>query len=127
LYVTAKVWNLAFWRAAPPGQTAAGTVLESDSDEDDDVDEGPDHIPGSGDEAVRPRHQPAGRAVAATLHGHAVTTTTQLPRLMTAATAATVVLGLAFTVLGGPLTSYTDRAAAELIARTPYVEAVLGR
>lgn len=46
---------------------------------------------------------------------------------MTAATAAAVVLGLAFTVFAGPLTSYTDRAAAELLARTPYVEAVLGR
>ncbi|MEV5200240.1 Na+/H+ antiporter subunit D [Streptomyces sp. NPDC053720] len=127
LYVTAKVWNLAFWRAAPPGQAATGTVLEADSDEDDDGDEGPDRIPGTGDEPVRPRHQPAGRAVAATLHGHAVTTTTKLPLPMTGATAATVALGLAFTVFAGPLTSYTDRAAAELIARAPYVQAVLGR
>lgn len=46
---------------------------------------------------------------------------------MTWATAATVALGLAFTVFAGPLTSYTDRSAAELIARTPYIEAVLGR
>lgn len=46
---------------------------------------------------------------------------------MTGATAATVALGLAFTVFAGPLTSYTDRAAAELIARAPYVQAVLGR
>lgn len=43
------------------------------------------------------------------------------------ATAATVALGLAFTVFAGPLTSYTDRSAAELIARVPYIEAVLGR
>ncbi|MGW2850042.1 Na+/H+ antiporter subunit D [Streptomyces sp. NPDC001274] len=129
LYVTAKVWNLAFWRAAPPGQAADGTLLEADSDEDDsDTDEpGPDRVPGTGDEPVRPRHQPAGRAVAATLHGHAVTTTTRLPRPMTWATAATVALGLAFTVFAGPLTSYTDRAAVELLARDPYVEAVLGR
>ncbi|MFE7326604.1 Na+/H+ antiporter subunit D [Streptomyces sp. NPDC057565] len=129
LYVMAKVWNLAFWRAAPPGQAADGTVLESDDedDNDEDADEGPDRIPGTGDEPVFPRHQPAGRAVAATLHGHAVTTTTKLPRLMTGATAAAVALGLFFTVLAGPLTSYTDRAAAELLARTPYTEAVLGR
>ncbi|WP_335939246.1 Na+/H+ antiporter subunit D [Streptomyces sp. PTD5-9] len=128
LYVMAKVWNLAFWRTAPPGQAAYGTVLESDSDEDDsDMDSGPDHIRGSGDESVPHRHEPAGRAVAATLHGRAVTTTTRLPRPMTAATAAAVAFGLAFTVFAGPLTSYTDRAAAELLARAPYTEAVLGR
>ncbi|MER6118671.1 Na+/H+ antiporter subunit D [Streptomyces sp. NPDC001743] len=127
LYVMAKVWNLAFWRAAPPGQAAHGTVLESDDDSDDDSDPGPDRMHGTGDEGVRPRHEPAGRAVAATLHGHAVTTTTTLPSPMTWATAATVTLGLAFTVFAGPLTSYTDRAAAELLARAPYTEAVLGR
>ncbi|MFB7917531.1 Na+/H+ antiporter subunit D [Streptomyces sp. NPDC056061] len=125
LYVVAKVWNLAFWRAAPPGQAAAGTLLEAGPDEEDaDIDTGPDHIPGSGDESVRQRHQPAGRAVAATLHGHAVTTTTHLPRPMTAATAAAVALGLAFTVFAGPLTSYTNRAAVELLTRSPYTEAV---
>lgn len=129
LYVMAKVWNLAFWRAAPPGQAADGTVLESDdeNDSDEDADEGPDRIPGTGDEPILHRHQPAGLAVAATLHGHAVTTTTKLPTLMTAATAAAVALGLSFTVLAGPLTSYTDRTAAELLARSPYIEAVLGR
>lgn len=128
LYVVAKVWNLAFWRAAPPGQAAYGTVLESGSDEGDiDIGPGPDHIPGSGDEPVPHRHEPAGRAVAATLHGHAVTTTTQLPRPMTAATAAAVALGLAFTVFAGPLTSYADRSAVELLGRSPYTEAVFGR
>ncbi|MFF9072067.1 Na+/H+ antiporter subunit D [Streptomyces sp. NPDC014735] len=128
LYVVAKVWNLAFWRAAPPGQAAYGTVLESGSDEGDiDIGPGPDHIPGSGDEPVPHRHEPAGRAVAATLHGHAVTTTTQLPRPMTAATAAAVALQLAFTVFAGPLTSYADRSAVELLGRSPYTEAVFGR
>ncbi|QNE74238.1 Na+/H+ antiporter subunit D [Streptomyces finlayi] len=126
LYVMAKVWNLAFWRAAPPGQAADGTVLESDDASDDDADAGPDRMPGTGDEVVRDYH-PAGRAVAATLHGHAVTTTTRLPRTMLGATTAAVALGLAFTVFAGPLTSYTDRAAAEMLARTPYVEEVLGR
>lgn len=110
-----------------PGQALDGTVLESDEEDDSDADEGPDRMPGTGDEGVRTRHQPAGRAVAATLHGHAVTTTTKLPRPMTWATAATVALGLAFTVFAGPLTSYTDRSAAELLARSPYIEAVLGR
>jgi multicomponent Na+:H+ antiporter subunit D len=121
------VWNLAFWRAAPPGQAEAGTVLESGDDSDDDSDEGPDDIPGTGDEGIRPAHRPAGPTAAADPHRGAVTTTSRLPRPMTAATAATVVLGLSYTVLAGPLTAYTDRSAAELIERTPYVQEVLGR
>jgi multicomponent Na+:H+ antiporter subunit D len=47
-----------------------------------------------------------------------------MPRLMTAATAALVVLGLAFTVVAGPLTDLTDRAAGELRTRSTYVDAV---
>ncbi|EDY46558.1 Na+/H+ antiporter subunit D [Streptomyces sp. SPB074] len=113
LYVMAKVWNLAFWRAAPPGQLAEGAVLEeSERDEEGD------------DESTRP--EPAGRAVPATLSGRAVTkTTSRLPLTMTLATAAAVALGLSYTVLGGPLTSLTDRSVGELLARTPYIEAVL--
>jgi len=127
LYVTAKVWNLAFWRAAPPGQPEAGTVLESGDDSDDDTDEGPDGVPGTGDEGIEPVHRPAGQAVAATLHGRAVTTTSRLPRPMMAATAATIALALSFTVFAGPLTAFTDRSAVELLKRTPYIEEVLGK
>ncbi|MFI7235714.1 Na+/H+ antiporter subunit D [Streptomyces cyaneofuscatus] len=127
LYVTAKVWNLAFWRAAPPGQAEAGTVLESGDDSDDDTDEGPDGVPGTGDEGIEPVHRPAGQAVAATLHGRAVTTTSRLPRPMMAATAATLALALSFTVFAGPLTAFTDRSAVELLKRTPYIEEVLGK
>ncbi|MCY1654240.1 Na+/H+ antiporter subunit D [[Kitasatospora] papulosa] len=124
LYVMAKIWNLAFWRTEPPGQAAYGTVLETADDSDDDEGPGPDRIPGTGDEGVGPA--PAGRTVAATLQGQAVTTTVRPPRAMTAATAGAVVLGLAFTVLAGPLTAFTDRSAVELISRRPYVEEVLG-
>ncbi|MDX3373044.1 Na+/H+ antiporter subunit D [Streptomyces cyaneofuscatus] len=127
LYVTAKVWNLAFWRAAPPGQAEAGTVLESGDDTDDDTDEGPDGVPGTGDEGIEPVHRPAGQAVAATLHGRAVITTSRLPRPMMAATAATIALALSFTVFAGPLTAFTDRSAVELLERTPYIEEVLGK
>ncbi|MET9924944.1 MULTISPECIES: Na+/H+ antiporter subunit D [unclassified Streptomyces] len=127
LYVTAKVWNLAFWRAAPPGQAEAGTVLESGDDSDDDTDEGPDGVPGTGDEGIEPVHRPAGQTVAATLHGRAVTTTSRLPRPMMAATAATIALALSFTVFAGPLTAFTDRSAVELLKRTPYIEEVLGK
>ncbi|MEU2680339.1 Na+/H+ antiporter subunit D [Streptomyces sp. NPDC057067] len=126
LYVMAKIWNLAFWRTEPPGQAAYGTVLEAaDDSDDDDPDTGPDRIPGTGDEGIGP--VPAGQTLAATLQGRAVTTTIRPPRAMTAATAGAVLLGLAFTVLAGPLAAFTDRSAAELIARSPYVEEVLGR
>ena len=127
LYVMAKVWNLAFWRAAPPGQAAYGTVLESADSDDDDTDTGPDRIPGTGDEGVAFPHGPAGQAIAAILHERVITTTVRPPRAMTAATAAAVLLGLAFTVLAGPLTGYADRSAAELTARSPYIQEVLGR
>ena len=127
LYVMAKVWNLAFWRAAPPGQAAYGTVLESADSDDDDTDTGPDRIPGTGDEGVAFPHGPAGQAIAAILHERVITTTVRPPRAMTAATAAAVLLGLAFTVLAGPLTGYADRSAAELTDRSPYIQEVLGR
>ncbi|MFF4248827.1 Na+/H+ antiporter subunit D [Streptomyces sp. NPDC001822] len=127
LYVMAKVWNLAFWRAEPPDQAAYGTVLEdADDTGDDDADLGPDRMPGTGDEGVAGLPLPAGQTITASLHGRAVTTTTKPPPAMTAATAAAVALGLAFTVLAGPLTTFTDRAAAELLARTPYTQEVLG-
>ncbi|MFE7750192.1 Na+/H+ antiporter subunit D [Streptomyces sp. NPDC057428] len=128
LYVMAKVWNLAFWRTEPPDQAAYGTVLEDAEDTgDDDADAGPDRMPGTGDEGVGGLPVPAGQTLTASLRGRAVTTTTKPPRAMAAATAGAVALGLAFTVLAGPLTTFTDRAAAELIARTPYTQEVLDR
>ncbi|MFI1829750.1 Na+/H+ antiporter subunit D [Streptomyces sp. NPDC020412] len=134
LYVMAKVWNLAFWRAAPPGRPARGTVLEeADPDEDHgdtdaDADAAPDSGPGDGTSGGSARRRaPAGQAVTATLSGRAITTTTdRLPRSMTWATFALVLLSLAYTVLGDPFTALTERAAAELLQRTPYIEAVLG-
>ncbi|MGW3792507.1 proton-conducting transporter transmembrane domain-containing protein, partial [Micromonospora arida] len=48
-----------------------------------------------------------------------------LPRLMTGATVALVALGLALTLLAGPLFDVTSDAAADLRLRTPYVHAVL--
>ncbi|CAM5618142.1 Na+/H+ antiporter subunit D OS=Streptomyces fumanus OX=67302 GN=GCM10018772_35340 PE=3 SV=1 [Streptomyces fumanus] len=124
LYVMAKVWNLAFWRQAPPGTEEEGVVLESE--EDDDGDDGDDGDTESGGTGSR-RPAPAGAVVTAGLLGRSITTTRHPPWPMVTATCAAVALGLLYTVLGGPLTTFTDHAAAELIARTPYIEAVLGR
>lgn len=105
LYVVVKVWNLAFWRAAPTAPVPPeGDVLE----ESEDSDSAPQGASG-----------PAGTTAVC------VRTTARIPRVMTAATAAAVALGLSYTVLATPLTGLADRSAAELLARTPYVEAVL--
>ena len=50
---------------------------------------------------------------------------TSLPRSMVGPAAALVAMSLAFTVIAGPLQSYTDRAARDLRAQHPYVSAVL--
>jgi multicomponent Na+:H+ antiporter subunit D len=49
-----------------------------------------------------------------------------LPRVMLGATAALAAVTVALTVLAGPLYGIADRAAADLLDRTPYLEAVLG-
>ncbi|WP_188193184.1 Na+/H+ antiporter subunit D [Nonomuraea sp. SYSU D8015] len=53
-------------------------------------------------------------------------TTTALPLTMSAPVVALVALGLSFTVLAGPLSALAQRAAGELMAREPYITAVLG-
>ena len=49
-----------------------------------------------------------------------------LPRLMVATTATMVVLTVTLTGIAGPLYGLADRAAADLLERTPYVDAVFG-
>ncbi|MFE2438210.1 Na+/H+ antiporter subunit D [Streptomyces sp. NPDC059409] len=153
LYVMAKVWNLAFWRDAPPGAEEEGVVLESaeddepGDDEDDEDDREEERASGQGRGTGRGRDAgagadadadadagagtglpvPAGAVVSEGFLGQSITTTKRLPWPMTAATGAAVALGLSYTVLGGPLTTFTQAAATELLARTPYIEAVLGR
>ncbi|MGC4855245.1 Na+/H+ antiporter subunit D [Micromonospora sp. DT4] len=51
--------------------------------------------------------------------------TVRLPAMMVGATVALVALGLTLTVLAGPLFDVTADAATDLLARTPYVRAVL--
>ncbi|MFI0861553.1 Na+/H+ antiporter subunit D [Streptomyces smyrnaeus] len=133
LYALAKAWNLAFWRAATPEMCAAGTVLESTEEDASDVPDvaargaaARDTPTGGGDWPAGGLGLLAPRRVTATFGGQEITTTSSLPVSMAAATTALVLFGLAFTVLAGPLFALTDRAAGELLARTPYVEAVIG-
>jgi multicomponent Na+:H+ antiporter subunit D len=95
LYAIARVWNLAFWRSPHP-----------------DMPE-----PGDGAAAARTdgAEQPQDDAPRAA---------TVLPAMMIAPTAALVTLGLALTLVAGPLFDISTDAADDLLRRTPYVEAV---
>ncbi|GGL94381.1 Na+/H+ antiporter subunit D [Streptomyces fumigatiscleroticus] len=130
LYALVKVWNQAFWRTPSPDLAQAGMV-ESDDPDDDGPRPGepPDHgsSDGHGLTGEEDEYLPAGRSDTASLSGRSITISTRLPGPMVAATLAMVALGLSYTVLAGPLVGLADRAAAELLDRSPYIEAVLGR
>lgn len=97
LYVVSRVWTLAFWRsrADAPEGDLAAATPSALLDENTDI-------------AVLERDD-VGR----------------MPVGMLAPTGALIVVGLALTVLAGPIISYTDRAAAEVIDRDQYISAVL--
>ncbi|MGX7730725.1 Na+/H+ antiporter subunit D [Rhodococcus sp. 2H158] len=99
LYVVARVWTKAFWRAradAPEGglADAAPSAL---------IDE-------SGMEVAFSDRVDVGR----------------MPPAMLVPTIGLVVVGLALTVFAGPLIDISDRAAENLRDRSVYIEAVLG-
>jgi multicomponent Na+:H+ antiporter subunit D len=98
LYVVARVWTKAFWRArvdAPEGElsTGAPTAL-LDDDEDIAFDDRDD----------------VGR----------------MPIGMVAPTLALLGVGLALAVAAGPIFSYSERAAEQVLHRDEYISAVLG-
>ncbi len=112
LYAISRVWGRAFWRD-PAAQLRAdpsqGHVIEA---------------------AARPVSRgggPIGNPEAATdgsREGHVEVDTAHLPLGMMVPAAALVTVGMAITIIAGPLFGVTDRAAGELRERTPYVEAV---
>ncbi|OBB22272.1 Na+/H+ antiporter subunit D [Mycolicibacterium peregrinum] len=98
LYVVARVWTKAFWRAradAPEGHLAgaAPAVLLDDIEDIEFAD-----------------RDSVGR----------------MPVGMLAPTGALIAVGLALTVAAGPIFSYSERAAAEVLDRGQYISAVLG-
>ncbi|MGE2832952.1 Na+/H+ antiporter subunit D [Mycobacterium sp. SMC-4] len=101
LYVVARVWTKAFWRSrkdAPEGHlsAAAPAVLLDDTEDSMDI------------EYVD--RDDVGR----------------MPVGMLAPTGALIVVGLMLTVFAGPIFSYSDRAADEVLNRSQYITAVLG-
>ena len=109
LYAIAKVWNRAFWQPAPDA--------DQEHDDEDDWSHGPLH--GGGAVAN------SGGTLMTTMWAK-VATKQRLPLAMGLPTALLVIFSVGLTVLAGPLFGITDRAAAELLERTPYITAVLG-
>lgn len=107
LYAIAKVWNRAFWQ--PVNQEVA------DEHEDDDWSHGPLH-----------GHGQVSTGTQVTTMWEKVATEQRLPLGMGLPTMVLVVFSVALTVAAGPLFGITDRSAAELLERTPYITAVLG-
>jgi multicomponent Na+:H+ antiporter subunit D len=120
LYAMAKVWVLAFWRPADQLPVAA-------DDHDDDrrypvlIGAGP---PRDGAGAPAYSGELLGAASSPRADGRE---RVALPALMTGATVALVTVGVALSVVAGPLYALTGSAAADLTARTPYVSAVFAQ
>lgn len=98
LYVVARVWTKAFWRAradAPEGHLsgAAPAVLLDDIE----------------DIEFAERRQ-VGR----------------MPVSMLVPTGALILVALALTVFAGPIVAYSERAAEQVLQRDQYISAVLG-
>ena len=124
LYAMAKVWVLAFWR--PADQLPAPTAGDEDADRDDGrypvlIGAGP---PRDGRGVPTYSGELLGAPSAARAGGRE---RVALPALMTGATVALVTVGVALSVVAGPLYGLADSAAADLTARTPYVSAVFAQ
>jgi multicomponent Na+:H+ antiporter subunit D len=102
LYALAKVWSQAFWRTLADAPHSTETVAAL----------------GAGTLDVDPAADPATAVVVDTAPR-------TLPRTMLGATAAMTAVGLAITLVAGPLFAYTQRAASDLAARDPYITTVL--
>ena len=124
LLAVARVWTRAFWRPAsqePLADTAAAAARDAGDREPELQTERR-----AAWSAAWERHEQvatAGTAVSAT-RATAVRALRPLPALMVGATAAMVAVTVSLTGVAGWLYGYTDRAAADLLDRTSYVEAV---
>nr|WP_271395343.1 Na+/H+ antiporter subunit D [Neomicrococcus lactis] len=125
LHAIARVWNRAFWRKAEDAENPDPLLTT--------------HIP-SRREAKRnstlareaaivaaATQSPASAAVNSDVGEEPeITTAKLLPAPMVLPTAALVALGVALTVFAGPLFELADRAASNMLDRSPYIEAVMG-
>jgi multicomponent Na+:H+ antiporter subunit D len=140
LLAVARVWTRAFWR--PPTQeplddTAAAAASDAGAQSREPV------LVGAGDSGSEQQAEPqterraawsaawqrheqvatAGTAVPGT-RASSVRALRPLPGVMVGATAVMVAVTVSLTGIAGALYGYTDRAAHDLLDRTPYIEAV---
>lgn len=119
LYALSKVWSQAFWRPLAEARQVAELAAEEAADEAEQFEQA------ELDAGRRPRGTttitaaPTGVALAVDTSPRA------LPRMMLGATAAMTAVGLSITLVAGPLHAFTERAAADLRQRDPYVTSVL--
>jgi multicomponent Na+:H+ antiporter subunit D len=113
LLAMARVWNRAFWRTPADAEHPDPILLAAV----------PDRVRRGGQAA-------GGKSPAAAVLADAGTaprtTANVLPKTMVGSTIGLVVLGVALTVLAGPLFQLSEQAGQTLLERTPYIEAVLG-
>ena len=97
LYVMARVWTKAFWRA------------RADAPEGDLADVGPSALLDDAEDVAYADRDDVGR----------------MPVGMLVPTGALIAVGLALTVFAGPIFAFSERAAAEVLDRGQYISAVL--
>ncbi|MGY1664663.1 Na+/H+ antiporter subunit D [Geodermatophilus sp. SYSU D00696] len=137
LLAVARVWTRAFWRppSQPPAEdTAAAAAADATSRRrpgggaGDDGAASDDGRPRTALQDAWRRHTAVATAAEPDLPpaAGAVRALRPLPRTMVGATTALVALTVALTGLAGPLYGLADRAAVDLLDRTPYLTSVFG-
>ena len=104
LYAVAKVWGKAFWRPLEQAPAVAAADRTTAGAHDIRLSEEGTGAYAGGMGAERPSGA--------------------MPRTMVATTGAMVVVGIALTVFAGALYGVSDRAAADLLDRRPYISSV---
>ncbi len=112
LLVMARVWNRVFWRSTADAEEPDPVLLATAPD-------------ASGAESMRALR--SSRHVDATEGRFAGDREIPiLPKMMVFSTMGLVALGVALSAFAGPLFELSQRGAEGMLARTPYIEAVLG-
>jgi multicomponent Na+:H+ antiporter subunit D len=122
LYALSKVWSQAFWRPLAEARELAAITAQEAEDSGDETDR-----PGTA-YGVGPGGPGGGAVLTTTAPAVTLAVDTSpraLPRMMLGATAAMTAVGLLITLVAGPLHAYTERAAADLRQRDPYITSVL--
>ncbi len=132
LYAVAKAWNLAFWRTPEQAHEMARTLSDRQQPGGHEVIEHRAHVHiGSGTFGSRDEDEARSIVDEDDINRDLYQLEqegqlpTRLPRTMVGATAGLVALSLALTVVAGPLFGFTERAAANLVDRSVYIDSVL--